>query len=97
MSSSALQVVLESLGASSCILTKGTFDILHRGHLSLFSYLQALKKQYNAQLVVGVASDNEVRGRKRIAAARREVGCALPVALPEHSELAGAQVDVVQI
>lgn len=46
------------------ILTKGVFDLLHPGHLSLFSYLEELKLSRNASLVVAVASDGDVRRRK---------------------------------
>lgn len=48
----------------NCIFTKGVFDLLHYGHLSLFYYLNELKDKYNYSIVVGVTSDNIVKRKK---------------------------------
>ncbi|HUC82854.1 MAG TPA: adenylyltransferase/cytidyltransferase family protein [Flavisolibacter sp.] len=47
-----------------CIYTKGVFDILHYGHLSLFSYLDKLKQGGTLKIVVGVTSDRVVKIKK---------------------------------
>lgn len=47
---------------SECIFTKGVFDILHSGHLSLFSYLESIK--HRRSLVVGVTSDSATQRKK---------------------------------
>lgn len=47
-----------------CIFTKGVFDILHYGHLSLFSFLDRLKMECKLKVVVGVTSDRVVKFKK---------------------------------
>lgn len=49
---------------NDCIFTKGVFDILHYGHLSLFFYLKSIKDEKNLRLVVGVTSDKIVKMKK---------------------------------
>lgn len=71
-SACALKVVsLEELvatgagGRAPVILTKGVFDILHRGHLHLISYCNELKSyDCKSLLVVAVESDGSVSRRK---------------------------------
>lgn len=46
------------------ILSKGAFDLLHYGHISLFSYLNELKTKNDFQVVVAVASDKVVKMKK---------------------------------
>src|SRR4051812_40751675 len=47
------------------ILTKGTFDILHSGHLHLIAFCSRLKADHDkAVLVVAVELDESVRRRK---------------------------------
>jgi bifunctional ADP-heptose synthase (sugar kinase/adenylyltransferase) len=53
---------------SMYIVTKGVFDILHAGHLSLFSYLSTIKDGH--KLVVGISSDIATKRRK---------GCSRPI------------------
>ena len=48
--------------SSSCIFTKGVFDIIHGGHLSLFSYIETIKNSY--KVVVGVTSDRVTKKKK---------------------------------
>lgn len=47
-----------------CILTKGGFDLLHYGHLSLFHYIDVLKSKFNLPLVVALASDDLIKRKK---------------------------------
>lgn len=51
---------------SSCkeeiIFTKGVFDLLHAGHVNLFTYLESIKG--SCQLVVGVTSDRVTKRKK---------------------------------
>lgn len=47
-----------------CIFTKGAFDLFHFGHLSLFAYLQSIKKESNCVTVVAVTSDRIVKLKK---------------------------------
>lgn len=54
-----------SPAARRTILTKGTFDILHSGHLALFAYCARLKAEDGvAEVLVVVESDASVRARK---------------------------------
>jgi len=54
-----------SLGGKRAILTKGTFDILHAGHLAVLAYCASLKRALNGgAVVVVVESDASVRTRK---------------------------------
>lgn len=48
----------------NCIYTKGVFDILHFGHLALFSYLEKLRTEHNHLIVVGVTADAIVKMKK---------------------------------
>lgn len=60
-------VSLENLSGSKhtgFILTKGAFDLLHYGHLSLFSYLHELKEASGNKIVVAIASDRIVKLKK---------------------------------
>lgn len=52
------------LAQGKCIFTKGVFDLLHFGHLSLFSYLEHLKLESDGVIVVGVAADSLVKKKK---------------------------------
>ena len=47
-----------------CIFSKGVFDLLHYGHLSLFYYLKELKNKHKYSIVVGVTSDAVVKMKK---------------------------------
>lgn len=48
----------------NCIFTKGVFDLLHYGHLSLFYFLKELKNENQYPIVVGVTSDAIVKLKK---------------------------------
>jgi len=48
----------------TCIFTKGVFDLLHYGHLSLFLYLNKLKNDFNCKIVVAISSDEIVKLKK---------------------------------
>lgn len=50
--------------ADPIILTKGVFDILHYGHLSLFAMLGKLREENPARNVVAIATDEVVRSSK---------------------------------
>ncbi|KFB76846.1 hypothetical protein [Candidatus Accumulibacter cognatus] len=53
------------LGESVTVLTKGSFDILHSGHISLMTYCDRLRKGAGGgAVVVVVESDHSVRARK---------------------------------
>lgn len=60
------RVALESLAEDDgpFLLTKGVFDILHFGHLNLFTALSGLKRTYGASLVVSITSDRLVKKAK---------------------------------
>lgn len=45
-----------------CLFTKGVFDILHAGHLGLFSYIHSIKG--TRKVVVGIQSDRITAQRK---------------------------------
>ena len=47
-----------------CILTKGVFDLIHYGHLSLFAYLERLKRSNGYFIVVAITSDQMVKVKK---------------------------------
>ena len=55
-----------TLATPSCVFTKGTFDILHAGHLALIAYCarQAHGHGRDTRVVVAVESDASVRRRK---------------------------------
>lgn len=51
------------------VLTIGTFDLFHVGHLELFSQCRALAR-YDGEVIVGVNSDDFVASYKRPAVVR---------------------------
>ncbi len=57
-------ISLSDLEKNSCtyIFTKGVFDIIHAGHLSLFSYIESIKKSH--KVVIGIASDRVTKEKK---------------------------------
>lgn len=56
---------LPLIPANAAVVTKGTFDLLHAGHLALVAYCAQLAATKNPQLVVVVVeSDQSVRTRK---------------------------------
>ncbi|MBA2594202.1 MAG: adenylyltransferase/cytidyltransferase family protein [Gammaproteobacteria bacterium] len=56
---------LSELSGRSVILTKGSFDIVHAGHLALISYCSRLRNAHESgALVVIVESDASMRHRK---------------------------------
>jgi len=54
------------LATTSCVFTKGSFDLLHSGHLALIAFCadRARDVEPAAPLVVAVESDASVRRRK---------------------------------
>lgn len=55
---------LLSVKSPGWILTKGAFDLLHYGHISLFSFLNDLKQQNKLWTVVAIASDKIIKTKK---------------------------------
>lgn len=53
-----------AISEGKCIFTKGVFDILHYGHLSLFQYINETKTKNNLMVVVGLTSDKIVKEKK---------------------------------
>jgi cytidyltransferase-like protein len=55
-----------ALAPKPVVLTKGTFDILHAGHLALFSYCAYKARECGADAMVAVVveTDESVRARK---------------------------------
>lgn len=50
--------------AGEIVLTKGVFDLLHKGHLHLFTYCGRLKRELpNGLLVVGILADKFVSSK----------------------------------
>jgi glycerol-3-phosphate cytidylyltransferase len=93
-----------SNSAKTVVLTYGTFDMFHIGHLNILTRLRAL----GDSLIVGVSSDefNEVKGKKTIipyedrASIVRSLRCVDDV-IPEHcweqkrDDILGVNADVL--